>query len=108
MSSYGLSEMNYQICTTCVMDTSDPRITFNAEGVCNHCIKFETVTKRHWYPNDEGLRRWEAMAAKIREEGKGQEYDCILGLSGGVDSSYLALRAKDAGLRPLALHVDAG
>lgn len=100
--------MNYQVCTKCVMDTSDPQITFDADGVCNHCIKFETVTKRHWFPDDEGRRRWDAIAAKIREEGKGREYDCILGLSGGVDSSYLALRAKDAGLRPLALHVDAG
>lgn len=100
--------MTYQVCTKCVMDTSDPDITFNADGVCSHCRKFENVTSRDWYPNDEGLRRWQGMAEQIRQESKGREYDCILGLSGGVDSSYLALVAKEAGLRPLALHVDAG
>lgn len=100
--------MTYQLCTKCVMDTSDPHITFDADGVCSHCRKFKNVTSRDWYPNDEGLRRWQVMAEQIRQESKGREYDCILGLSGGVDSSYLALVAKEAGLRPLALHVDAG
>lgn len=100
--------MTYQLCTKCVMDTSDPHITFDAGGVCSHCRKFKNVTSRDWYPNDEGLRRWQVMAEQIRQESKGREYDCILGLSGGVDSSYLALVAKEAGLRPLALHVDAG
>jgi len=100
--------MTYQVCSKCVMDTTDSAITFDVNGVCNHCIKFETVTSRDWYPNDEGLRRWKAIVEQIKQEGKGKEYDCILGLSGGVDSSYLALVAKEAGLRPLALHVDAG
>ena len=100
--------MTYQVCTRCVMDTSDPQITFDAEGVCSHCTRFTTVSSRDWYPNEEGRRRWKAIADEIKERGRGQEYDCILGLSGGVDSSYLALVAKEAGLRPLALHVDAG
>lgn len=98
----------YQVCSRCVMDTSDPLITFDAHGVCNHCNEFDTVTRRNWFPNEEGARRWEAQAAQIRADGKGRDYDCILGLSGGVDSSYLALKVREWGLRPLVVHVDAG
>ena len=98
----------YQQCSRCVMDTSDPAIAFDADGVCNHCRTFDQVTRTQWFPNEEGARRWEAMAAQIRQAGQGQEYDCILGLSGGIDSSYLALKVKDWKLRPLVVHVDAG
>ncbi|MCP5282485.1 MAG: N-acetyl sugar amidotransferase [Rhodoferax sp.] len=90
------------------MDTSDPDITFDAQGVCNHCRQFDEVTRKDWFPNQEGERRWAAQVEQIRAAGKGKDYDCILGLSGGVDSSYLALRVKDWGLRPLVVHVDAG
>lgn len=90
------------------MDTSDPEISFDAQGVCNHCRKFDETTRLEWFPNEEGARRWAATSERIRAEGKDQEYDCILGLSGGVDSSYLALKIKDWGLRPLVVHVDAG
>lgn len=90
------------------MDTSDATIVFDAHGICNHCLHFDAVTCKEWFPNDEGARRWNLIAEDIREAGKGQEYDCILGLSGGVDSSYLALKVKDWGLRPLVVHVDAG
>ena len=98
----------YQQCSRCVMDTSDPAIAFDADGVCNHCRTFDQVTRTQWFPNEEGARRWEAMAAQIRQAGQGREYDCILGLSGGIDSSYLALKVKDWKLRPLVVHVDAG
>lgn len=98
----------YQICTRCVMDTSDPEITFDESGVCNHCIEFETVTSKGWFPNEEGARRLSAMIDTIKAEGRGKEFDCIIGLSGGVDSSYLALKAHEWGLRPLVMHVDAG
>lgn len=90
------------------MDTSDPEIVFDNRGVCNHCRHFDEVTRKEWFPNEEGTQRWTAIAAQIRQAGQGQEYDCILGLSGGVDSSYLALKVKDWGLRPLVVHVDAG
>jgi N-acetyl sugar amidotransferase len=90
------------------MDTSDPQITFDSEGVCNHCIEFEQVTRKGWFPNEEGARRLAAVVAEMREAGRGREYDCILGLSGGVDSSYLALKAREWGLRALVVHVDAG
>lgn len=90
------------------MDTTDPGITFDAAGECNHCRTFTDVTSKGWFPNEEGGKRLAEMLDKVREEGKGREYDCILGLSGGVDSSYLALKMKDWGLRPLVVHVDAG
>ena len=99
---------HYQVCTRCVMDTSDPEITFDADGVCSHCRYFDEVTSKNWFPNAEGERLLQAKLAEIKRAGAGQDYDCILGLSGGVDSSYLALKAKDWGLRPLVVHVDAG
>lgn len=97
-----------KICSRCVMDTSDPDISFNSEGICNHCIEFDTVTRKHWFPDDEGRRRLAAIVEDIKAAGSKQEYDCILGLSGGVDSSYLAIKVREWGLRPLVVHVDAG
>lgn len=90
------------------MDTSDPTIEFDSGGVCNHCIEFDTITRFNWFPNEEGRARWLGISNRIREAGRGREYDCILGLSGGVDSSYLALKVHEWGLRPLVVHVDAG
>lgn len=90
------------------MDESDPQIVFDADGVCNHCIEFDTVTRRHWHPDEEGARLLAGILDRIKAAGAGKEYDCILGLSGGVDSSYLALKVHEWGLRPLVVHVDAG
>ena len=90
------------------MNTSDPEIIFDTDGVCNHCIDFESVTRKNWFPNKEGRARWAAIVEKIKAVGIGKEYDCILGLSGGVDSSYLAIKVHEWGLRPLVVHVDAG
>ncbi len=90
------------------MDTSDPEITFDANGVCNHCIEFDTITRQNWFPNEEGAERWASILEQIKAAGRGQDYDCILGLSGGVDSSYLAIKVHEWGLRPLVVHVDAG
>lgn len=98
----------YKICTNCVMDTSDKDITFDEDGVCNHCRKFELVSKSSWFPNEAGAAKWSRIIEEIKLAGKGKEYDCVLGLSGGVDSSYLAIKVKDWGLRPLVVHVDAG
>lgn len=99
---------NYQQCTRCIMDTTDHQISFDAQGVCNHCHEFDDVTSKRWFPNKEGQRQLEALVTQLKKEGEGKEYDCILGLSGGLDSSYLALVMKDHGLRPLVVHVDAG
>ena len=99
---------NRRVCTRCVMDTTDWSITFDHYGVCNHCHQFDNVTSKNWFPDDNGKKNLENLVNKIRQKGSKQEYDCILGLSGGVDSSYLALVLKEYGLRPLVVHVDAG
>ena len=96
------------ICTRCVMDTTDPQITFDSAGVCSHCTHFDAVLRKSWLPNEKGQARLREMLAKIKRHGEGAEYDCIMGLSGGVDSSYLAYKVKEWGLRPLIVHIDAG
>ena len=99
----------YKICTNCVMDTSDSKIKFDENGVCDHCNDFQINVKPNWYPNEEGLKRLESTVAKIKEDGKDRDFDCLLGMSGGVDSSYLLhLAVKELGLRPLVFHVDGG
>lgn len=98
----------FQMCSRCVMDTTDPDITFDGQGVCNHCNAFENHTRAHWHPDEGGAEIWAAKIHEIRSAGVGQEYDCIIGLSGGVDSSYLALKLAEWELRPLVVHVDAG
>ena len=103
-----MEDKKYQICTCCVMDITDPEIIFDKKGVCNHCRNFHEVTSKYWFPNDEGKKKLDTLFSKIKQKGNGKEYDCIIGLSGGVDSSYLALMLKDYGLRTLAVHVDAG
>ncbi len=103
-----MENKNYQICTRCVMDTTDPKISFDANGVCNHCTEFDEVTSKGWFPNKEGATKLEAMYQKMKKENANKDYDCILGLSGGVDSSYLALKLFEAGIRPLVVHVDGG
>lgn len=95
-----------KVCTRCVMDTSDPHIYFDIKGVCNHCYNsersFETTKS---LTEKEFLK----LSDQIKIEGKDEKYDCIIGLSGGVDSSYLALILKETyGLRPLAVHLDNG
>lgn len=99
----------HQSCSRCVMDTSDPQIFFDERGFCNHCVSVEKeILNKRWVPEGRPLALNKTLD-KIREDGKGKPYDCIIGLSGGVDSSYLAyLVVKEFGLRPLAVHVDAG
>ena len=103
-----MTEREYQVCAFCVMDTSDPDIMFDANGRCNHCRNFEKLRGIVWFPDDEGARRLQRMIERVKDEGSGKDYDCVLGLSGGIDSSYLALKAHEWGLRPLVVHVDAG
>jgi len=90
------------------MDSSMPGTVFDEEGICNNCRDFDTQAPVTWFPNEEGQRRLEQMLQTIKSRGAGQEYNCIFGLSGGVDSSYLALKLKEWGLNPLVVHVDAG
>jgi N-acetyl sugar amidotransferase len=91
------------------MDTSDPTIAFDASGVCNHCRHFDAFVVPQWHPGPDGRRLLDEAVRRIRSEGAGRPYDCAIGLSGGVDSSYLAYVAcRELGLRPLAVHVDGG
>jgi N-acetyl sugar amidotransferase len=91
------------------MDTSDPDIIFDDNGVCNHCKRAEQLLAKKWFPNDEGERKLQEIAGTIKQYGIGKEYDCIIGVSGGVDSSYLLHVAKKImALKPLVVHVDAG
>lgn len=99
---------NVQVCTYCVMDSSDPEIKFDASGRCNHCRNAEKRLRKFHKPGPEGEKELQGILAAIRESGKGKEYDCVIGLSGGVDSSWLAYKSKDWGLRPLVIHIDGG
>jgi len=91
------------------MDTSDSRISFDKNGGCDHCNDFYEKVKPNWHPDERSRKELEAIAARIRSFGKDQEFDSILGLSGGADSSYmLHLAVKEFGLRPLVFHVDGG
>lgn len=103
--------MKYQICTKTVMDTTDPLISFDEQGISNHYYDFMKRINVSWFPNDEGLLHLRNVAEKIKlsSKSKANQYDIIIGLSGGVDSSYLAFYVKEElGLNPLAVHVDAG
>lgn len=98
----------YQVCTRCVMDTSDPDISFDGSGVCNHCLRFDTLLPRFTFTPEQSKQRLADMAAEVRAtRGKGK-YDSIIGLSGGIDSSYVAHMAGQLGLNPLAVHFDNG
>lgn len=99
----------YKICKRCIMDTtSDPNLVLDENGICNYCHDFDAVAKKMAHKRKQGTKYLESVFNKIKEDGKGKEYDCLLGISGGVDSSYLAYLAKQYGLRVLAVHVDAG
>jgi N-acetyl sugar amidotransferase len=97
------------ICTNCVMDTTDSNITFDDKGVCDHCNTFYKDIKPNWHTDQTGLNQIKSTIEKIKKDGEGKDFDCILGMSGGVDSSYLLhLAVEQLGLRPLVFHVDAG
>ena len=99
----------YQRCTRCVMDNaSDPTITFDAEGRCNYCTDVLRRMPTEYFPNEEGKRRLDAMVAEIKETCKNDPYDCIVGVSGGIDSSYILYWGWTQGLRMLAVHIDDG
>ncbi len=104
-----MNDRPYQICTNCVMDTIDSRIVFDEKGVCDHCNDFNKNVLPNWHTDEKGYRELEEVMRKIKASGKGKEFDCLLGISGGVDSSYmLHLAVKEFGLRPLVFHVDGG
>ena len=91
------------------MDTSDPIIAFDHDGICDHCHDFEKYVKPNWHTDEIGRKQLEEIIEKIKKARGNNEFDCLLGLSGGVDSSYmLHMAVKEFGLRPLVFHVDGG
>ena len=99
----------YQICTCCVMDTSDEDITFDDKGVCMRCNEYKTRIEPEWNHGRGHEKELAALVEQIKQSGKGKPYDCILGLSGGLDSTYmLHLAVKEWGLRPFVFHIDCG
>lgn len=104
-----MSQGTYQICSNCIMDTTDPKITFDERGWCDYCRNYYENILPNWHPNEKGEKMLAPVIDKIKRDGKGRKHDCIIGISGGVDSSYLTYLAKEKfGLRPLIFHVDAG
>ncbi len=94
-----------QICSRCIYDETIPYTSFDEKGVCNYCRQHEQLEQE--YPTgDEGWKRLEQLAQKIKRAGRGKQYDVVVGVSGGCDSSYMVYLAKELGLRPLAAHFD--
>lgn len=90
------------------MDTSDPDITFDDAGICNHCLTYDAVIAEHVVTGEAGRQRMREIADSVRRAGRGKPYDCIIGVSGGVDSTYVAYLVRQLDLRPLAVHLDNG
>ena len=100
---------NYQICTRCIMDTTDPNIVFDDNGICNHCHDYDRMMEQKVIVGMAGEEYLAKLVEEIKRDGKNKPYDCLIGVSGGVDSTYVAyLVKKKMGLRPLAVHMDNG
>jgi len=101
--------MSVRMCVNCVMDTTDQKIEFDEHGVCDHCKTFYEKVLPTWQFGNHSVEQLENLTKKIKKAGKNRDFDCIIGMSGGIDSSYLVYVAKEIlGLRPLVFHVDAG
>ena len=99
----------YQICNCCVTDTSDEDVTFDENGVCMRCNEYKERILPEWNYGKGHEKELEELIKDIKRKGQGKKYDCILGLSGGLDSSYmLHLAVKEWGLHPFVFHIDAG
>ncbi len=98
----------YRICTRCLMDTTDPNIVFDENGVCNHCHDHDRLMKQKVVTGKAGEEHLQKLVDEMKRDGRGKPYDCLIGVSGGVDSTYVAYLVKKMGLRPLAVHMDNG
>jgi N-acetyl sugar amidotransferase len=104
-----MTSVEYQLCQKLVLDTTYPGIEFDNKGVSNFVNYFDEIVKPNWKNNSNGLEELSSIVEEIKRKGKNKEFDCILGLSGGADSSYmLHLLVKNFNLRPLVFHVDGG
>jgi len=98
--------IKYQICTNCIYDTRVPKIDFDSSGVCNYCKMVDTLKLQFKTGTEEGEKIFFKIIDEIKKKGKNKKYDCIVGVSGGTDSSYMIIKAVEWGLRPLAVHYD--
>src|SRR3954464_5878240 len=103
-----VGELKYRQCRRCVMDTTDREITFDADGYCDHCNLYLQRRSVHGYRGKASDLALLSIFEEIRSAGRQSKYDCVIGISGGVDSSYLAYLAVENGLKPLAVHLDNG
>jgi len=103
-----MEDKKYQVCSRCVMDTTIKVINFDENGICNYCKDYDYRVATELYREPERSSRLNLLIDKIKKKGKKKDYDCIIGVSGGVDSSYVAYLVKKFGLRPLAIHLDNG
>lgn len=104
-----MKSREYQICTKTIMDTSDPNIVFNEKGESDYYLNYQQNILPNWHTDERGYEALMRSAEQIKKENRNKDFDCIMGLSGGLDSSYAAYVAKEImGLRPLIFHVDAG
>src|ERR1035437_4837103 len=95
-----------QICTRCIYDETVPSITFDENGICNYCHMIDDLIEEYGTGKPEGQKKFEDIVQLIKKEGKGKKYDCVIGVSGGKDSSHMVHMALQMGLRPLAVHYD--
>ena len=104
-----MAQANYQQCTKTVMDNiADPNITFDKDGICNYWYQYKIAANNGLLHGAKGKEKWKKTIAKIKADGKSKKYDCIIGVSGGVDSTYVAYLVKEAKLNPLVVHFDNG
>ncbi|MAW84557.1 MAG: LPS biosynthesis protein [Crocinitomicaceae bacterium] len=104
-----MNRNQHKICSNCVMDTTDSKIIFDEKGVCDHCNTFYSKVLPNWHTDERGDKVLNKLVNKIKSQGKAKDFDCLMGMSGGIDSSYLLYVMKEKyGLRPLVFHVDAG
>jgi N-acetyl sugar amidotransferase len=99
-------EKGYQICSKCIYDTKVPKITFDENGVCNYCKMIDDLKGQFHTGTPEGEANFMKIVEQIKKDGRNKKYDCIVGVSGGTDSSYMIIKALEWGLRPLAVHYD--
>ena len=96
-----------QVCLNCIYDIRVPGIFFDKDGICNYCKIIDNLKKVNGTGQLKGKKKFDDILIKIKKEGKNKKYDCVIGVSGGTDSSFLLHKAKkDWGLRPLAVHYD--
>lgn len=103
-----MTTAEYRMCTRCIMDTSDPNITFDENGWCNHCRNYARLAAERQATDALRQKELDRLVTQMKAKGKGRQYDCILGVSGGSDSTYAAYLVHKLGLKPLAVHLDNG